>query len=1470
MFRKHKDLREAVWDRLRRIGETEDLSHALAPDALREADQLSARIRGVDPAAMSKDTVIDCYQLGMLLWYRGLAREDDGELDRAASHLAVGFAAGIPGPLPEPLLPFIIYAAAEEASRRLVTLEAQPQAVIDDQVRLWERIVESWPPNGPGRGQVLSQLGMALAIRHRRIGDIDDLRRALAACRRSVDVTPVDDALWERCAGNLVLLLGRWFRLASSSGTPSGEISHLDEGIALAQAVIDSVPALPAAHPERCRLLSVVGVALRNRFLRSGSAADLDEAIVVARQALGTTPPGHESLSLHSANLSEALRMRFKRRRSATDLTEAILVAEQGIERGSEDDPERGQVLVHLAGALHERYSVDRNPADLARATSVAWESARAMPPEHEDRAVALDQLCRVLQDSFSSTGHTGDLADAAKAAREAAAAISGAQHSHPVLVNAVQVLRACAEHLGDPAAAEEAVRHSREALRLTPEAGDGRAEALVLLAAALETQHRLREDRPPTESDASHGQCPDLNEAIELRREALRVAAPDSPDRALHHAHLAIALGRRRAEHRAESRGMKLVVADLNGAIEHGEAAAELLDEDHADRPAVLANLGAALRRRFGITDDPADMDRAVFHGRTALRAMSEDHPELLECRQLLSDLLHRRGVRQGRVEDLDEAVTIGRSTVDSAHAQASHEAASLLPALLSDLGECLRARSELTGSRTDLNEAIALGRRAVAATPRDGVEWPHTVRRLSIALYRRAKTGTPGDLTEAIMMTRAVLASAPATSPLRAGDRSNLSLMLWARYENTQDVADLDEAINLLRAALGEMTADDDLSAVALCASNLGGVLLERHKATDDASSLDEAITLARQAVQGVTPGHPDRLKVLYGLGMALRSRVERDDCAQDRMDAARVFAEAADAPAAAAAPAIRAARIAASLLTRPTDTDPASWAQAAHLLEMAVWRLPTVAPRRLGRRDQQTNLASLAGLAADAAALMLNAPGAASRQSAARALQLLEQGRGILIGQALDSRSDLTELKVRHPELARQFEALRDELDAIDDTDSLVLPPRPGMGGSPDFALAPAPHDHRARIATALDETVAQIRELPGHETFLLPPDPDVLAQQAVEGPIVHINVSRYRSDAILVTKNGIRSLALPGLTMPTVTEQADAFYTALSDAHDDDLDPLRRIAAQRTTRTVLEWLWDEAAGPVLDELGFTPRHGGDPLPRMWWILGGPLSLLPIHAAGRHTGPPEEWSRHTVMDRVISSYTPTVRALSHARERAAAPADTDRALIVAMPTTPNREPLVYAESEAERVQIHYPDSRLLIRRDGTPVGGEHSPVKRHVMDELPRCAVAHFACHGQSDPLNPSSDRLLLEDHDSDPLTVAELARYRLDKARLAYLSACGTAWSPAADLTDESIHLASTFQLAGFPHVIGTLWDVWDEDAPDIADAVHRSMTSGHSGLRTNSSAQALHEAVRAARDRNPRTPTRWACHVHYGA
>src|SRR5674536_170052 len=50
--------------------------------------------------------------------------------------------------------------------------------------------------------------------------------------------------------------------------------------------------------------------------------------------------------------------------------------------------------------------------------------------------------------------------------------------------------------------------------------------------------------------------------------------------------------------------------------------------------------------------------------------------------------------------------------------------------------------------------------------------------------------------------------------------------------------------------------------------------------------------------------------------------------------------------------------------------------------------------------------------------------------------RAVELFEQGRGVLLGQALDTRTDLTTLAEQHSDLAERFTALRDDLDRADD--------------------------------------------------------------------------------------------------------------------------------------------------------------------------------------------------------------------------------------------------------------------------------------------------------------------------------------------------------------------------------------------------------------------------------------------------
>lgn len=226
---------------------------------------------------------------------------------------------------------------------------------------------------------------------------------------------------------------------------------------------------------------------------------------------------------------------------------------------------------------------------------------------------------------------------------------------------------------------------------------------------------------------------------------------------------------------------------------------------------------------------------------------------------------------------------------------------------------------------------------------------------------------------------------------------------------------------------------------------------------------------------------------------------------------------------------------------------------------------------------------------------------------------------------------------------------------------------------------------------------------------------------------------------------------------------------------------------------------------------------------------------------------------------MDRVISSYTPTVRALGYARERNSAPTVDQRAVIVAMPTTPNEHPLRYAVEEAERVRARLRGAVLLADK----------PTKADVLSELNNCAIAHFACHGASHT-DPSHSSLLLHDHPDTPLTVASLATIRLDSARLAYLSACRTAYHPDAALVDEAIYLTTAFQLAGYPHVVGTLWESDDELSVRVADAFYSGLVTDGGLIDTRKAARALHHAVRAVRDELPNTPSLWAGYMHAGA
>jgi CHAT domain-containing protein len=162
-----------------------------------------------------------------------------------------------------------------------------------------------------------------------------------------------------------------------------------------------------------------------------------------------------------------------------------------------------------------------------------------------------------------------------------------------------------------------------------------------------------------------------------------------------------------------------------------------------------------------------------------------------------------------------------------------------------------------------------------------------------------------------------------------------------------------------------------------------------------------------------------------------------------------------------------------------------------------------------------------------------------------------------------------------------------------------------------------------------------------------------------------------------------------------------------------------------------------------------------------------------------------------------------------------------------------------------------------------DGGSTAGDQ-PTLANVLRFLPTHQLAHFACHGVNDAADPSLSRLLLQDHQTSALTVAAITGLHLDRVRLAYLSACETALTAHLPLIDEVIHLASAFQLAGYPHVIGTLWSIDDAVAASIATTFYDTL------IDPTDAATTLHQALLPIRARFPGVPSLWAAHIHSGA
>lgn len=200
--------------------------------------------------------------------------------------------------------------------------------------------------------------------------------------------------------------------------------------------------------------------------------------------------------------------------------------------------------------------------------------------------------------------------------------------------------------------------------------------------------------------------------------------------------------------------------------------------------------------------------------------------------------------------------------------------------------------------------------------------------------------------------------------------------------------------------------------------------------------------------------------------------------------------------------------------------------------------------------------------------------------------------------------------------------------------------------------------------------------------------------------------------------------------------------------------------------------------------------------------------------------------------------------------------------------MATTPGKQ-----YQSLPGVEIEGRDIRSIINKPHS-VKPLPQPSADAVLETLKDFSIAHFACHGSTDLLDPSGSFLALQGKSNstpDKLTVKMISDANLGQAWLAYLSACSTAEIKTSDLADEALHLASSFQVAGFRHVVASMWPSSDTICAQVAKLFYQELlTNGGITAGDRAVPAALHAAVSQVRLQNLERPDLWAQYIHSGA
>ena len=853
------------------------------------------------------------------------------------------------------------------------------------------------------------------------------------------------------------------------------------------------------------------------------------------------------------------------------------------------------------------------------------------------------------------------------------------------------------------------------------------------------------------------------------------------------------------------------------------------------------LLILGELLRTRGEKESEMYDLELSIQYLEQALNVIPEGHHHKTDCLIGLATAFSFRSKHTWQIADADKALQYGQQAINAITDGRNPRQ------LLVRLGTSLRIRYKITHQIADLQHGIRYLQTALETSGigrREHVDILNNLGGLYMDLFTRTTCETYLNLASE---------HAEKAVQISTDDDHKRAMLLWnhaiaffSRSEKSRRVADINVAVQYGQKTLSSVSKSDTNYPTYL--SGLGMIFQSRFDMTRQVSNLDEAIR-HQEAVAHLRSIDQFPIGHHYhrGRSFAAKFRISRDS--KDVATAMRAFHEGFESE-----PNPFHRLLCGYNTCLVTSLLPSLGLELKVKIAEEMLKILSFVFQPTGsRNDTQAILKRLSGMASFSASVLL-----AANKSPVEVLQKLEDNRGLAVSSVIDVRYDAIELKEKYPALWTRFTQCRHTLGAMN---SHALRMDIGEAYATDVERVEKFHKDWSDIKE-------DIRGNPGFERFLLSPTESELRGLARNGPIVSINTSHIKSAAFLVTASGIQSLTLPALKLTDAENLVKLFASyGNSPRRDAELcedEDEQQVSIQRTISKMedgLLYLWTTAVKPVLQQLNLVNRVDASiRLPQIWWVGGGIMSLLPLHAAGNH-GP---GSTENTISHVISSYASTFKSLQFIqnKDRIFFSQTKQVLLLAAMPTTPGGYKPLQVQEEITAIEGSASKWASCLHLS--------QPSKADILNALKTCTIAHFACHGTADRVEPAKSGLLLGKETVEKLTIEDLDILSCQNAQIVYLSACSTAEVGVMNLADQSVHLASSFQLTGFQHVIGTLWGVDDDAAVEVAKRFYERLpVSGENGYI--SPARALHDAVVSFRntEENREDYSKWASFIHLG-